>query len=93
MLGFDDSAMLAIDSCSQGDDDATDTSIDCTEGILYLGQHATTDGAVSLVAFEVGMGDGGNHAVVVIGIAEHTFLFKREDEGDVIAGSQRLGGL
>ena len=75
-VSLNDGAVVAVDGSSQGYDDASDTSIDSTEGILYLWQHATTDGAVSFVVFEVGMSDGGYHTVVVIRIAEYPFLFE-----------------
>ena len=68
--------MLTIDGRSQRDNDATDACVNGTEGILNLGQHATTDGAISLVAFEVGVSNDGNDTLVVIGVAQHSLLFK-----------------
>ena len=85
--------MVAVDGCCQSDDNAFDTGIDRTEGVLYLGQHTTADGAVSLVAFEVGMVDDGYYAIVIVRIAEYSFLLKGEDEGDIVEGCQCLGSF
>ena len=49
--------MLTINGCGLGNDDALNASINSSERILYLWQHATTDCAVGLVSLEVCMVD------------------------------------
>ena len=85
--------MLSIYSSSKGDNDLGNTCVYGIECILYLGQHATANGTVCLVALEVGMIDSGYHAVIVIWIEEHAFLLKREDEGNIIQVGQCLGSF
>ena len=85
--------MLAVDGGGQGDDDAADAGVDGAEGVFYLGQHAAADGAVGTVAVVVGAADDGYDAGVVVRAEEHAGLLKGEDEGDVVACGQGLGGL
>ena len=62
---------IAIYGSGQGDDDSVYACINGTESILYLRQHATTDGAIGLVLLEIGAGDGGDNRIVVVGIAQY----------------------
>ena len=45
---FNNGSVMAVDSGSKGDDDASYTSVYSGKGILYLGKHATADGSISL---------------------------------------------
>ena len=84
---------LSIKGCSEGDDHLTHPCSDGGEGILYLGNHTSADGSVGTIALEVGLVDRRNHAVVIIWVAEHSFLLETEGEGHIVIGSQRFGSL
>ena len=85
--------MLTIDGCGKGDDNPAYACIDGRERIIYLWQHTTADGAVGLIFNKVRVRDSRDDAVIVIGIAEHPFLLKREDQRYVVIGCQCLGSL
>ena len=85
---FYDCTMLTIDGCGKGDDNPAYACIDGRERIIYLWQHTTADGAVGLIFNKVRVRDSRDDAVIVIGIAEHPFLLKREDQRYVVIGCQ-----
>ena len=72
-------SMFAVDGIGAGDDNLTHSGIDSIEGIFNLRNHTTSDSAVSLIAFEVSMGDVGDDAVIIVGIAQYTLLFEAID--------------
>ena len=95
-IGFfllDMCSSLSIKGCSEGDDHLTHPCSDGGEGILYLGNHTSADGAVGTVALEVDLVNRRNHAIVIIWVAEHSFLLETEGEGHIVIGCQCLGGL
>ena len=85
--------MFPVDSGGQRDDNPTYTSIHSTKGILYLGQHTTRDGSISLVASEIFMRNSWYYALIVVWITQHTFFLERENERHVVKMSQALGRL
>ena len=80
-------SMFAVDGIGACDDNLTHSGIDSIEGIFNLRNHTTSDSAVSLILFEVSMGDVGDDAVIIVGIAQYTLLFEAIDErGAIIVG-------
>ena len=82
---------VAVNLCGECDDDSLYAAFHGFEGVLYLRHHAAGDGAVGNVAFVVGTGDGGDDAVVVVGVGEDTLFLEGEDEGDVEVLGECLG--
>ena len=64
---------MTIDGRSKSDNDTAYTGVDGCKGILNLWQHTATDGAVFLIFNKVRVRDDGNHRVVIVRIAKHTF--------------------
>ena len=92
-LLLDNSAALSVKGCGKGDDDARDTAVNSTQGIFYLREHATANGAVGFIFYKVRVRDNWDNGIVIVRITQDTFFLKTEDERDVIIGSEGLGGL
>ena len=67
---------FAVNGSGQGDDNLLYTGFNGSQSVLNLWQHATTDGAVSTIAFKVRSGDDGNDTVIIVRIAQNTLLLK-----------------
>ena len=70
--------MFSVDGGGEGDDDAGHSGADGLQGVFYLWEHSSRDGAVGLVSLEVLLGDDGYDTVVVVGVGEHSFFSKEK---------------
>ena len=75
-LLFYHSAVLSVDGCCECDDYSGYACINGREGILNLRQHTATDSTVGLIFNKVRTRNSGDDTIIIIGIAEHTFLLK-----------------
>ena len=85
--------MLSVDGGSKGDNHLFHTSIDGCKRILQLRNHAACHGTICFISLKIGMGNYWNHAVVILWITEHAFLFKIIYQCHIVVRSQSLGCL
>ena len=86
-------SVLSVDGGSKGDNHLFHTSIDGCKRILQLRNHAACHGTICFISLKIGMGNHWNHAVVILRITEHAFLFKTIYQCHIVVRRQSLGSL
>ena len=76
MSSLNHCSVISVNGGGEGYNYLGYTGLYCCKRILQLRNHAACHGTICFISLKIGMGNHWNHAVVILRITEHAFLFK-----------------